>query len=75
MAIKKSQLYSTIWKSCNELRGGMDVHGFRRLGGRAKAFGVDQGAGLVGAVERAQGLFNERSAAGADGAGRDNGMP
>lgn len=24
MAIKKSQLYSSIWKSCDELRGGMD---------------------------------------------------
>jgi type I restriction enzyme M protein len=24
MAIKKSELYSTIWDSCNELRGGMD---------------------------------------------------
>src|SRR5258708_5863414 len=25
MAIKKSQLYSSIWKSCDELRGGMDA--------------------------------------------------
>ncbi len=25
MAIKKSQLYSSIWKACNELRGGMDA--------------------------------------------------
>lgn len=24
MAIKKSELYSTLWKSCDELRGGMD---------------------------------------------------
>jgi type I restriction enzyme M protein len=24
MAIKKSELYSSIWASCNELRGGMD---------------------------------------------------
>jgi type I restriction enzyme M protein len=24
MAVKKSQLYSSIWESCNELRGGMD---------------------------------------------------
>jgi type I restriction enzyme M protein len=25
MAIKKSELYSTFWKSCDELRGGMDA--------------------------------------------------
>lgn len=25
MAIKKSELYSTLWKSCAELRGGMDA--------------------------------------------------
>lgn len=25
MAIKKSELYSTIWESCNQLRGGMDA--------------------------------------------------
>lgn len=25
MAIKKTELYSTIWKSCDELRGGMDA--------------------------------------------------
>lgn len=25
MAIKKSQLYSTLWESCNQLRGGMDA--------------------------------------------------
>jgi type I restriction enzyme M protein len=24
MAIKKSQLYSSLWESCDELRGGMD---------------------------------------------------
>ena len=24
MAIKKSELYSAIWKSCDELRGGME---------------------------------------------------
>ena len=24
MAIKKSALYTTLWKSCDELRGGMD---------------------------------------------------
>ena len=25
MAIKKSELYSTLWKCCDELRGGMDA--------------------------------------------------
>jgi len=25
MAIKKSELYSTLWQSCDELRGGMDA--------------------------------------------------
>lgn len=25
MAIKKSDLYSSLWASCNELRGGMDA--------------------------------------------------
>src|SRR5512133_1947133 len=25
MAIKKSELYSSLWKSCDELRGGMDA--------------------------------------------------
>ncbi len=25
MAIKKSELYSTLWESCNQLRGGMDA--------------------------------------------------
>jgi len=25
MAIKKSQLYSSLWKSCDELRGDMDA--------------------------------------------------
>ena len=29
MAIKKSQLYSSIWKSCNELRGGMDASQYK----------------------------------------------
>jgi type I restriction enzyme M protein len=24
MAIKKSELYSSLWQSCDELRGGMD---------------------------------------------------
>lgn len=29
MAIKKSQLYSSLWKSCNELRGGMDASQYK----------------------------------------------
>ena len=29
MAIKKSQLYSSIWKSCDELRGGMDASQYK----------------------------------------------
>ena len=29
MAIKKSQLYSSIWKSCDELRGSMDASQYK----------------------------------------------
>lgn len=29
MAIKKSQLYSSIWKSCDELRGGIDASQYK----------------------------------------------
>jgi type I restriction-modification system DNA methylase subunit len=29
MAIKKSQLYSSLWQSCDELRGGMDVSQYK----------------------------------------------
>src|SRR6266566_5835661 len=29
MAIKKSQLYTSIWKSCDELRGGMDASQYK----------------------------------------------
>src|SRR3954449_11050841 len=29
MAIKKSELYSSLWKSCDELRGGMDASQFK----------------------------------------------
>jgi hypothetical protein len=31
MAIKKSELYSSLWKSCDELRRGMDASEGRRL--------------------------------------------
>jgi type I restriction enzyme M protein len=29
MALKKSQLYSSLWKSCDELRGGMDASQYK----------------------------------------------
>ena len=29
MAIKKSELYSSIWKSCDQLRGGMDASQYK----------------------------------------------
>ena len=29
MAIKKSDLYSSLWKSCDELRGGMDASQYK----------------------------------------------
>src|SRR5208282_129555 len=29
MAIKKSELYSQLWKSCDELRGGMDASQYK----------------------------------------------
>ena len=29
MAIKKSELYSTIWASCDKLRGGMDASQYK----------------------------------------------
>jgi type I restriction enzyme M protein len=29
MAIKKSKLYSTLWRSCDELRGGMDASQYK----------------------------------------------
>lgn len=28
MALKKSELYSSLWQSCDELRGGMDANYF-----------------------------------------------
>lgn len=29
MAIKKSELYSSLWSSCDELRGGMDASHYK----------------------------------------------
>ncbi len=29
MALKKSELYSSIWQSCDELRGGMDASQYK----------------------------------------------
>ena len=29
MALKKSELYSTLWSSCDELRGGMDASQYK----------------------------------------------
>ena len=29
MALKKSQLYSSLWKSCDELRGDMDASQYK----------------------------------------------
>ncbi|MCB0387157.1 MAG: SAM-dependent DNA methyltransferase, partial [Bdellovibrionales bacterium] len=29
MAVKKSELYSSLWKSCDELRGGMDASQYK----------------------------------------------
>ena len=29
MAIKKSDLYSSLWASCDELRGGMDASQYK----------------------------------------------
>jgi type I restriction enzyme M protein len=29
MTLKKSELYSSLWKSCDELRGGMDASQYK----------------------------------------------
>ena len=29
MALRKSQLYSSLWQSCDELRGGMDASQYK----------------------------------------------
>ena len=32
MAVKKSELYSSLWASCDELRGGMDASQYKDYG-------------------------------------------
>ena len=32
MALKKSELYSSLWSSCDELRGGMDASQYIAVG-------------------------------------------
>ena len=29
MALRKSQIYSSLWRSCDELRGGMDASQYK----------------------------------------------
>jgi len=45
MAIKKSELYSSLWKSCDELRGGMDdrpcISGLHTIVTKSKANRLD----------------------------------
>ncbi len=31
MAIKKGELYKSLWESCDKLRGGMDASLYKRL--------------------------------------------
>jgi len=41
MAVKKSELYSSLWKSCDELRGGMDASQYKdRVEGNALRHGA-----------------------------------
>jgi hypothetical protein len=32
MAIKKNELYSSLWESCDKLRGGMDASQYKDIG-------------------------------------------
>ena len=43
MAMKKSQLYSSLWQSCDELRGGMDAEITALKGRRDKTHAIKQG--------------------------------
>ena len=61
MAVKKSELYSTLWKSCDKLRGGMDASQYkdyvlvllfmkyvsdRAKGGRDSLLDIPEGGGF-----------------------------
>ncbi len=52
MAIKKSDLYASLWASCDELRGGMDASQYTHKGVRLgllhyRRNSVSTGAGRV----------------------------
>ena len=40
MAIKKSELYSSLWRSCDELRGGMDASQYKDLFGKRRRYAL-----------------------------------
>jgi hypothetical protein len=45
MAIKKSELYSSLWASCDELRGGMDASQYKDyVTGGAAPYAADPSA-------------------------------
>lgn len=46
MAIKKSELYSSLWASCDELRGGMDPSRYKEKLGKCKEM-VDKLTNLI----------------------------
>src|SRR3954464_14063529 len=65
MAIKKTELYSSLWASCDELRGGMDASQYKdyvltllfmkyvsdKYGGRNAAIDVPEGGGFADMVK------------------------
>ena len=52
MALKKSQLYSSLWQSCDQLRGGMDASQYKDYVLKTRVISgpisILLGAGLVG---------------------------